>query len=87
MDARPFHPRLPPSPRGVARCTTSFRLSKSRFGAESVDHESVSGETESVSGGTEGDFGDNHRGCDIRNDAVLDAMHFVVGIFIVARAA
>jgi len=61
------------------RCTTSFRLSKTRFGAESADHESVSGEAE-------GDFGDNHRGYDIRNDAVLDAMHFVVGIFFVARA-
>jgi hypothetical protein len=33
-----------------------------------------------------GDFGDNHRGGDIRNDAVLDAMHFVDGILIVARA-
>jgi hypothetical protein len=63
-----------------------FRLSQDRFGAESVDHESVSGESESVSGGAEGDFGDNHRSCNIRNDAVLDAMHFIDGIFIVARA-
>jgi hypothetical protein len=73
----------------AARCGIAlhkfFCLSKDGFGAESVDHESVSGEPESVSGGAEGDFGDNHRSCDIRNDAVLDAMHFIDGIFIVAR--
>ena len=68
------------------RCTNNFCLSKERFGAESVDHESVSGEPESVRGGAEGDFGDNHRSCDIRDDAVLDAMHLIDGIFVVARA-
>jgi hypothetical protein len=77
-------PRLP-AVAGEVALHKFFCLSKDGFGAESVDHESVSGEPESVSGGAEGDFGDNHRSCDIRNDAVLDAMHFIDGIFIVAR--
>lgn len=34
-----------------------------------------------------GDFGDDHRGCDIRDDAILDAMPSIDGISIVARAA
>jgi hypothetical protein len=32
-----------------------------------------------------GDFGDDHRGCDIRDDAVLDPLSVVDGIFVVAR--
>jgi hypothetical protein len=34
-----------------------------------------------------GDFGDYHRGCDIRDDAVLDPVSVVDGISVVARAA
>jgi hypothetical protein len=33
------------------------------------------------------DFGDDHRGSDIRDDAVLDPVPVVDGLFAVARAA
>jgi hypothetical protein len=38
-------------------------------------------------GSAEEKYGDDDRGCDIRDNAVLDAICFVGGIFVVARTA
>lgn len=73
-------PPTPPDFVPLSCAAQQLLLVENRFSAESANHESREWPSR-------GDFGDNHRGCDIRNDAVLDAVHFVDGIFIVARAA
>jgi hypothetical protein len=47
----------------------------------------ISGITNHVRGSPEETYGDDHRGCDVGDDAVVDALRVVNGIPVVARSA